>query len=126
MWRLWYAAEAATEAAQNGGGEGGTGTSGLGNLFNSPQFLILVAMFAIFYFLLIRPNTKREKQRREMLASLSKGDSVVTAGGIHGTIVGINEKSVVLRVSDDPLVKMEFQRSSVSQVTPRDSSNGDE
>ncbi|MFO7976941.1 MAG: preprotein translocase subunit YajC [Candidatus Hydrogenedentota bacterium] len=87
---------------------------------------MLIAMFAIFYFLLIRPNTKREKQRREMLSSLSKGDSVVTAGGIHGTIVGIDEKSVVLRVSDDPLVKMEFQRSSISRVTPRDSDNGDE
>lgn len=125
MWRLLYAAEAATEAAQNGGGEGGPGAGG-GGFLGSPQFLMLIAMFAIFYFLLIRPNTKREKQRREMLGSLSKGDSVVTAGGIHGTIVGIDEKSVVLRVSDDPLVKMEFQRSSISRVTPRDSDNGDE
>jgi preprotein translocase subunit YajC len=119
-----YAAEAATEAAQNGGGEGAQGTGG-GGFLGSPQFLMLIAMFAIFYFLLIRPNTKREKERREMLSSLSKGDSVVTAGGIHGTIVGINEKSVVLRVSDDPPVKMEFQRSSVSRVTPQDSGNGE-
>ena len=123
MWRLLYAgAEAATEAAQNGA-ESGEGTL---PFWQSPQFLILIAMFAIFYFFLIRPNTQREKQRREMLASLSKGDSVVTAGGIHGTIVGINEKSVVLRVSDDPLVKLEFQRSSVSRVTPRDSGEDDE
>ena len=97
MWRFLFAAEAAQGVAQNGG-EGGQPQSFLG----SPQFLMLVAMFAIFYFLLIRPNTKREKERREMLSSLSKGDSVVTAGGIHGTIVGLNEKSVVLRVSDDP------------------------
>lgn len=124
MWRLLYAAEAATEAAQNGGGESAQGTGG-GGFLGSSQFLMLIAMFAIFYFLLIRPNTKREKERREMLASLSKGDSVVTAGGIHGTIVGINEKSVVLRVSDDPPVKMEFQRSSVSRVTPQDSGNGE-
>ena len=124
MWRFLYAgAEAATEVAQNG-------TEGAQDapspFWQSPQMLILVAMFAIFYFFLIRPNTQREKQRREMLSSLSKGDSVVTAGGIHGTIVGMNEKSVVLRVSDDPPVKMEFQRSSVSRVTPRDSEDSDE
>ncbi|HOF38622.1 MAG TPA: preprotein translocase subunit YajC [Candidatus Hydrogenedentes bacterium] len=87
---------------------------------------MLVAMFAIFYFFLIRPNTKRERERREMLSALSKGDSVVTAGGIHGTIVGLTEKTVVLRVSDDPPVKMEFQRSSVSRVATKDSGSGDE
>ncbi len=118
MWRLLFVAEAAQGVAQ----EGAETTQPQGFL-GSPQFLMLVAMFAIFYFLLIRPNTKREKERREMLSSLSKGDSVVTAGGIHGTIVGLNEKSVVLRVSDDPPVKMEFQRSSVSRVMPRDSGN---
>ena len=121
MWRFLFAAEAAQGVAQNGG-EGGQPQSFLG----SPQFLMLVAMFAIFYFLLIRPNTKREKERREMLSSLSKGDSVVTAGGIHGTIVGLDEKSVVLRVSDDPPLKMEFQRSSVSRVMPRGSGNGED
>jgi preprotein translocase subunit YajC len=120
---LYAGAEAATEVAQNG--SEGTPQEAP-SFWQSPQLLILVAMFAIFYFFLIRPNTQREKQRREMLASLSKGDSVVTAGGIHGTIVGINEKSVVLRVSDDPPVKLEFQRSSVSQVTPEDSGKGDE
>ncbi len=125
MWRLLYAAEAATEVAQNGG-EGGQGTGTPGSFLGSPQVLMLVAMVAIFYFLLIRPNSKREKERQQMLNSLSKGDSVVTAGGIHGTIVGITEKSVVLRVSDDPPVKMEFQRSSVSRVAPRDSGSGDE
>jgi len=122
VWRLFYLGEADQGAAQNGT----EGAQGPGGLFGSPQILMIVAMVAIFYFLMIRPNTKRERERQSMLSSLSKGDAVVTAGGIHGTIVGITEKSVVLRVSDDPPVKMEFQRSSISRVMPKDSGNGDE
>ncbi len=124
MWRLLYAAEAVQQAAQSGG-DAAPGPGG-GSFLGSPQVLMLVAMFAIFYFLLIRPNTKREKERREMLSALSKGDNVVTAGGIHGTIVGLTEKTVVLRVSDDPPVKLEFQRGSVSRVATKDSGTGDE
>ena len=73
-------------------------------------------MFAIMYFLTIRPNQKREKERQEMLAALSKGDRVITSGGVFGTIIGLNEKSVVLRVSEEPAVKMEFIRSAISRV----------
>ncbi|MBI4557598.1 MAG: preprotein translocase subunit YajC [Candidatus Hydrogenedentes bacterium] len=80
---------------------------------------IFGAFIAIMYFLMIRPNQKREKERREMLGSLTKGDTVVTSGGIYGTIVGLREKSVVIRVSDEPNVKMEFSRGAVSQVMSR-------
>jgi len=76
----------------------------------------MILIFGVFYFLLIRPNQKRERTRREMLASLSKGSKVVTSGGICGTILGLNEKTVVLRVSDDPITKMEFLRTAISQV----------
>lgn len=100
--------------AQTAQGSGGTeGASGGG----IPPFLFLIiAMFAIMYFLTIRPNQKREKERQEMLGGLSKGDRVITSGGVFGTIIGLNEKSVVLRVSEEPAVKMEFIRSAISRV----------
>jgi len=91
----------------------GEGTSSPG--FGSP-FFFMILIFGVFYFLLIRPNQKRERTRREMLASLSKGSKVVTNGGICGTILGLNEKTVVLKVSDDPVIKIEFLRTAISQV----------
>ena len=90
----------------------------------SPMLMMVVAMFAIMYFLMIRPNQKREKERQEMLAKLSKGDRVVTAGGICGTIVGLSDKMVVLRICDEPGVKVECLRSSVSRVATKDSKDG--
>jgi preprotein translocase subunit YajC len=78
-------------------------------------FLPIVFMFVIFYFLLIRPQQKRQKELAAMLSQLKKGDQVVTSGGIIGTIVGVKEKEVVLKVGDDG-VKLEFLRSAISQV----------
>lgn len=83
----------------------------------------IVGFGAIMYFLMIRPNQKREKERREMLASLSKGDSVVTSGGICGTIVGLDEKTVVLRISENPPVKVEFLRQAVTRAVPLEDAN---
>lgn len=80
---------------------------------------MLVIFFAIMYFLIIRPNQKREKDRRNLLASLAKGDEVVTSGGLCGTITGLNEKIVTLRVSSDPDTKVDFLRSAVNKVMPR-------
>jgi len=76
----------------------------------------IIVMFAVMYFLMIRPNQKRERERRQMLDALTKGDQVVTTGGICGTVVGVTDKSVVLKVSDDPVTKIEFVRSAVAQV----------
>ena len=86
-----------------------------------PIIFMFIAMFAIMYFLTIRPTQKREKERQAMLAALSKGDRVITSGGLYGTIIGLNEKSVVLRVSEEPAVKMEFIRAAVSRVEKTDS-----
>jgi preprotein translocase subunit YajC len=102
---------ALAQTAQGGGGEGASSPGGV-----PPILFMIIAMFAIMYFLTIRPNQKREKERQEMLAALSKGDSVITNGGIFGTIIGVNEKSVVLRVSEEPTVKMEFIRGAISRV----------
>ncbi len=84
--------------------------------------LLIIGFVAIFYFFLMRPNMKREKERREMLAALNKGDEVVTTGGIYGTIVGLDDESVVLRVSEDPAVKLQFSRGAIAKRKPeRDS-----
>ncbi|AOZ91884.1 preprotein translocase subunit YajC [Paenibacillus crassostreae] len=72
-----------------------------------------VLMFAIFYFLLIRPQQKKQKARTAMLRALSKGDKVVTIGGLHGTIVEITDDTIVLLVND--ATKLTFDRSSISQ-----------
>ena len=74
--------------------------------------IMLVLMFAIFYFLLIRPQQKRAKQHRKLIEALKAGDNVVTAGGIHGKIVTVQDDVVTLEV--DKGVKMKFNRSSVS------------
>ena len=76
------------------------------------QLVPMVLIFAIFFFLLIRPQQRERKRRDEMLASLKKGDRVVTSGGLIGTIVGINEQTVSLRIADT--VRVECLRSAVT------------
>jgi preprotein translocase subunit YajC len=75
---------------------------------------MLLMFFAIMYFVMIRPQQKRDRERRDLLTSLAKGDAVVTTGGICGTIVHLNDNHVVLRVDDN--TKIEFIRSAVAQV----------
>jgi preprotein translocase subunit YajC len=76
--------------------------------------IMMVAMFAIFYFLLIRPQQKRAKQQKEMMNSLQVGESVVTAGGMHGTIAAVEEGIVVLEIATG--VKIKVNRASISEV----------
>ncbi|MDO3379426.1 preprotein translocase subunit YajC [Geoalkalibacter halelectricus] len=74
--------------------------------------IMLVLMFAIFYFLLIRPQQKRAKQHRELLDALQAGDEVVTAGGIHGRITAIQDSVVTLEIATG--VKIKVNRASVA------------
>jgi preprotein translocase subunit YajC len=76
--------------------------------------LPLVLMFAIFYFLLIRPQQKRQRERNEMLNNLQRGDKIVTIGGLHGTIVDLTDDKVILKVSDN--VRLTFERQAVNVV----------
>ncbi|MEK9136802.1 MAG: preprotein translocase subunit YajC [Bacteroidota bacterium] len=71
-------------------------------------------IIAIFYFLILRPQQKKQKNRQKMLDAVKKGDKVVTAGGLHGTIAGLDDKTVLLQVSDN--VKMKFERSAVASI----------
>ncbi|MDR2177971.1 MAG: preprotein translocase subunit YajC [Treponema sp.] len=78
------------------------------------QFVPFIAIIAIFYFLIIRPQNKKQKETQRMLDSLKKGDRVVTIGGIHGVIQTVRDHSVILKVDDN--VKLEFNRSAISSV----------
>ncbi len=72
------------------------------------------AIFAIFYFMIIRPQQKRSKEREKMLSEVQKGDKVVTSGGLHGTVAGIDEKTILLDVGNN--IKMKFERSAIGSV----------
>jgi preprotein translocase subunit YajC len=76
--------------------------------------LPLVLMFAIFYFLLIRPQQKQQKAVRNMQNSLQKGDKIVTIGGLHGILDSIDEDKIVLKVGDG--TRMTFDRRSIREV----------
>lgn len=76
------------------------------------QFLPFLVIFAIFYFLLIMPMRKRQKKHQEMLGKLSKGDRVVTSGGIFGTVIEVQADRIILRVADN--VKLEVATSAVA------------
>jgi preprotein translocase subunit YajC len=74
----------------------------------------IILMFVIFYFLLIRPQQKRQKQVRQMQADLQKGDAVVTIGGMHGSIHAIDEDTIVIQSGDS--TKLTYDRSAIREV----------
>jgi preprotein translocase subunit YajC len=78
------------------------------------SFAPIVAIIAIFYFLIIRPQNKKQKETKRMLDELKKGDRVVSIGGIHGVIQSVRESSVVIKV--DESTKIEFSRSAIASV----------
>ena len=91
---------------------------------------MLLAIFAVFYFFIIRPQQKKQKDTKEMLNSVTKGARIVTVGGICGTVVNIKGKKegsgdddiIVLKVGDN--TKLEMVRSSIAKVIPKDSEKG--
>jgi preprotein translocase subunit YajC len=83
---------------------------------SSFPLLLLVAMFAMLYLLMIRPQQKRQKQWQSMLANIKTGDRVTTAGGIRGTILSLKDDTVIIRVAPDNL-KLEVAKSAIASVT---------
>ena len=77
----------------------------------------LVAIFVAFYFLLIRPQQKKQKAHAELVSGLQVGDEVITAGGILGKVTGVGDHYAVIQVSDN--TEMKIQKASVSQVMPK-------
>ena len=78
------------------------------------QVVFFAAIFGIFYFLLIRPQQRQKRDRERMLGAVKKGDRVVTSGGLHGTVSGLTEHTVTLRVADQ--VRLEFDRSAIGRI----------
>lgn len=91
-------------APQDGSGS----SSMLGNVF------FILAIFAVMYFLMIRPQRKQQREREAMLTALKKGDKVLVGGGIHGSIVGIEEKTLLVQIADN--VKVKIERTAVTTV----------
>ncbi len=86
------------------------------------QFLpLLIIMFAIMYFLIIRPQKTKEKKRLEMISNVRKQDKIVTVGGVHGVVVSVRDSEVIVRVDDTKDVKLKIDKSAITSVTaPRD------
>ena len=77
---------------------------------------LMIGMFAIMYFLIIRPQQKQRREREDLLRAIKKGDRVVTTGGLYGTVVGLSEHTVTLKVADQ--VKLDFERGSIGRIVP--------
>jgi len=88
----------------------GTG-GGMESLMGLLPFVLIIA---VFYFLIIRPQQKRQKERQKLLDSVQKGDKIITAGGVHGVVEGIDDKTLLVKIADGVKVKME--RSSVATI----------
>jgi preprotein translocase subunit YajC len=83
------------------------------------QAVPIVLMIAIFYFLVFRPMQRQQKNQKEMVKSLQNGQTVVTSGGIIGTIVAVNDDTLILRIKPDNL-KLQVARSAVTSVLATD------
>ncbi|MDD5560509.1 MAG: preprotein translocase subunit YajC [Candidatus Omnitrophica bacterium] len=78
------------------------------------QLFPLALIFIIFYFLLIRPQKQKEKEHQKMLAGISKNDEVVTLGGIHGTVVNVKDRTLILRIDEN--VKIEIEKNNIAYI----------
>lgn len=96
-------------AAQQGGG-------GLSSI------IMMVAIFAIFYFIMIRPQQKKMKEHKKMLDAVKKGDEIVTAGGIYGTVEGVNADTLTVKIAEG--VKVKITRGSVGDVVKPEGDKG--
>ena len=86
------------------------------------SFLPLILIFVVFYFLLIRPQSKRAKEQKNMVANLAKGDEVVTSGGLLGKITQVGDNFIVLQVADG--VEVKIQKQSVATLMPKGTMKG--
>ena len=79
---------------------------GEGGGFDWTIIIFLVLIFAMFYFLMIRPQRKRAKEQRELMSGLQKGDKVITVGGVYGVIESLNEESIVIKVESGATMRV--------------------
>ena len=105
-----------------GAPQGGGGSPQGGPASILPTLITFGLVFLIFYFLIIRPQNKKQKETKAMLASLNKGDRVVTIGGIRGVIQSLKDDALVLKVDNN--TSLEFSKSAVSNVLEKKASKG--
>jgi preprotein translocase subunit YajC len=84
-----------------------------------PQLVMMAVIFGIFYLLVFAPMRKKQKKHQEMVSNLKNGDKVITSGGIHGTVVGVSDHVVQLRIADQ--VKIDISRNAVAALQLPDS-----
>ena len=102
------------QTAPSGGAGSASSTAGLLGTIIPFALIILV-----FYFFLIRPQNKKQKETEKMIAALKKGDKIVTIGGIHGVVSSTKEKTIIVKVDDN--TKIEFSRTAIAGVEPEKS-----
>lgn len=90
----------------------------MGNNSQMISLLYIVGLFAILYFLMIRPQQQRQKKHQEMIKNLKANDHIVTIGGLFGTIVKMKENSLILKIADN--VEIEVLQSAISRVTEKE------
>ncbi len=105
-----FISEAFAQTAPAAAANGGTASSLM-------SMLPLVLMFVVLYFIMIRPQMKKQKEHRAMIDALAKGDEVATAGGLLGKVTGLADGSISLQIANG--VEVQIQRSAVVQVLPK-------
>ncbi len=100
------------QAAQ--GAQGAQQQQGAGSIWSS--LLIMVPIFAIMYFLMIRPQQKKQKEHEEMLSRVKAGDKVMTQGGLYGTVVRVSDNKVTLEIAER--VHVEFAQGAIANIIP--------
>jgi len=108
---VFLISDAHAQSAAPAAGAGGDMFSSIG------QFLPLIAVFAVFYLFMFRPQMRKQKEHNAMLAALAKGDEVVTSGGLLGKVTSLSESSLSLQIADG--VEVQVQRNAVAQVLPK-------
>lgn len=78
------------------------------------NIILFGSIILIFYFMIIRPQQKRAKERQKLIESMKKGDKVITSGGMYGTIAGLDEKTVLLEIADK--IKVKLDRSAIATI----------
>lgn len=81
------------------------------------QFLPLIFLFVIFYFMLIRPQQQKQKAHEQLISKLEKNDEVITVGGVHATVISVGDKTAIIRIADN--VKIEIEKASITSVTKK-------
>ncbi|HCX01842.1 MAG TPA: preprotein translocase subunit YajC [Syntrophaceae bacterium] len=104
-----------------GGNQGAPGAQGAGGFGDWSFIIMMVVIFGIFYFLMIRPQQKKQKELKAMLDNLAYGDTVMTSGGIHGKVTGLADAVITLEIADK--VRIKVARSAIGAVLQKSGSS---